>query len=380
MPTNIASCIYSCLMRAVSCTPRLIYLAWWHTSYIRNIIQQFIQGNIDIGPDQVKFSDLEEDPIKQLITSTTSLDEVVTCLLQHGCQDVTQELELKSCGQYPFTRGGYGAIYRGVFFNGTAVALKCIEASPAGNWGEWQLAEKSLKHTAYELYAWTKCDHPGILKVIGFARIGGHILLVSPWMKNGSLMEYIAQRPAIDRLWLSIELAAAIEYLHLHGVVHGDIKPDNIVVSDDGHVQLTDFGSAMLLRFSTLCFTQTVHIKGTLRYMAPELLIGARDYCSIQTDVYALGISILYIMSGELPYADRSDFQVWAEVIMKKSLPTRPNFCKYSGVQSEDASEKLWRLLVRCWSHIPDERPTAAEAKDALTEIWRNSSVPGAFI
>ncbi|CAE6418247.1 unnamed protein product [Rhizoctonia solani] len=380
MPTNIASCIYSYLMRAVDCTPDLICLAWWYTSYIWNITQQFIRGNTDTGPSQVEFSSHGEDPMQELITSTMSLDEIVTCLLEHGCRDVTQELELKSCDQHPLTRGGYGIIYQGAFYNGTAVALKCIEALPAGHWGEWQLTEKSLKHTAYELYAWTKCDHPGILKVIGFVRIGGHILLVSPWMKNGSLMEYISQCPGVDRLWLSIELVTAIEYLHLQGIVHGDIKPNNIVVSDDGRVQLTDFGSAVFLRFSSLCFTQTVHIKGTLRYMAPELLIGARDHCSIQTDVYALGITILYIMSGELPYADKSDFQVWAEVVMKKSLPTRPNFCEYSGVRSEDADEKLWGLLVRCWSHIPDDRPTAAEVKHVLMEVWRNSSVPGAFI
>ncbi|KDN47941.1 hypothetical protein RSAG8_03361, partial [Rhizoctonia solani AG-8 WAC10335] len=379
MPTNIASRSYSHLIYVLDYAPRLICLAWWYISYIRNIFQQYIQCAADTGLGQGGLSGFGENPVQTSITSTMSLDEVVTRLLQHGCRDVTQELELKSCSQYPFTRGGYGIIYQGALSNGMKVALKCIEASPAGLWGEWKPTEKSLKHTASELYTWSKCDHPGILKVIGFARIGGHMLLVSPWMKNGSLMEYISHRPVIDRLWLSIELAAAIDYLHVQGIAHGDIKPDNIVVSDDGLVQLTDFGSAIFLHFSALCFTQTAHTKSTLRYMAPELLIGERDHCSTQTDIYALGITILHIMSGELPYADKSDFQVWAEVIVRKSLPTRPNFCKYPGVQSEDAGEKLWSLLVQCWSHIPDDRPTAAEVKDALMEIRRDSITPGAF-
>ncbi|CAE6469036.1 unnamed protein product [Rhizoctonia solani] len=350
----------------------------WYIYNVWNISQQSIRSATDAGLDQFEWCG--EEPTHTSITSTMSLDEVVTCLLQYGCRDITQELELKSCGQYPFTRGGYGIIYQGTLSNGMDVALKCIEASPAGHWGEWKPTEKGLKHTAHELYVWTKCDHPSILKVIGFARIGGYMLLVSPWMKNGSLMEHVAHCPGTNRLWLSIELAAAIEYLHLQNMVHGDIKPDNIVISDNGHVQLTDFGSAMFLQFSTLCFTQTSHTKGTLRYMAPELLIGASDHHSTQTDVYALGLTILHIMSGKLPYSDKSDFQVWAEVVMRKSLPTRPNFHKCPGVQSGDGDEKLWSLLVQCWSHNPDDRPTAAKVKDVLMEIHRSSNVPGAFI
>ncbi|KAG8681880.1 hypothetical protein FRC11_000561, partial [Ceratobasidium sp. 423] len=299
-----------------------------------------------------------------------SFGRVIACLVQHGCRDVTAELELNGSNWHPFTGGGYGMIYQGALAGGLVVAIKC--AKVCGHWSACKPAETSLKRAARELYVWSKCDHPGILKVLGFAQIEGHLILVSPWMKNGTLMNHIALHPWINRLQLVVELAIAIEHLHSQSIVHGDIKSDNVVVSDDGHVQLTDFGSAMFLQARTLCFTQTTHTKGTLRFMfspkgkAPEILSGASNQCSTQVDIYATGMLMAGFMpqqitSGESPYADKNDFQVWAAVVNEKLLPTRPDFCRCLGIQSEDVSNALWGLLRHCWNPNPDERPTAAE-------------------
>ncbi|KAH7334683.1 hypothetical protein B0J17DRAFT_671148 [Rhizoctonia solani] len=74
-------------------------------------------------------------------------------------------------------------------------------------------------------------------------------------------------------------------------------------------------------------------------------------------------------MSGKIPYADKSNFQVWDEVNIRKSLPTRPDFHKCPGVQSESAGKKLWDLLVQCWSHNPDDQPTVAGVKDVVSTL-----------
>ncbi|KAG8751790.1 hypothetical protein FRC11_008999 [Ceratobasidium sp. 423] len=267
--------------------------------------------------------------------------------------------------KHPFTQGGYGAIYLGTLSDGLMVAIKCIEA--IGHWCEWRPEENGLK-----------CDHPGILKAIGFARIGGHILLVSPWMKNGPLMGYITHHSWINQLRLSIELVVVVEHLHSQGIVNGDIKPDNILVSDDGHIRLKDFGSAVFLCPRTLCFTKTC-VKGTLRFMSPEILGGTSNQCSTQSDVYAIGMTILQIIPGELPYANKNDFQVWAAVVNENSLPTRPDLHKCLGIRSEDADNALWDLLRRYWNPDPDDRPGATEIKEVLMETDRGLNIPGGF-
>ncbi|KAG8732057.1 hypothetical protein FRC11_000870, partial [Ceratobasidium sp. 423] len=175
----------------------------------------------------------------------------------------------------------------------------------------------------------------------------------------------------------SVELASALVYLHDKGIVHGDIKvvstqqlktesmnksqvQDNIMISDDAHVQLGDFGSAILLNHFPLTFTQT-GFKGTLRFIAPELLDARSDKHTVKSDIYALGMTILQIITGTLPFADKPDYQIPIEVVMKRSIPDRPTF--YGILLGETAKDELWHLLTRCWNYEPESRPTAVEVK-----------------
>ncbi|CAE6395696.1 unnamed protein product [Rhizoctonia solani] len=265
-----------------------------------------------------------------------------------------------------FSGEALAVVHKGCLRDGKIVAIKCIEVS--GDWGNWKLRKKSIKHSAQELYAWSQCDHPAILKFLGFAKFGGHLLLISPWMKNGSLMHYIDEHPQPGRIELGVELASALAYLHGMGIVHGDIKADNIIMSDDGHVQLGDFGSAILLGCSSISFTET-GFKGTLRFMVPELLIKKSKTPTFKSDVYALGMTLFEIASGKPPFADQPDHTVPYEVLVEKNIPHRPNL---SGIlASLTAENDLWCLLTRCWNHDPEERPVALEVEKTLVEIKR---------
>ncbi|KAG8732056.1 hypothetical protein FRC11_000869 [Ceratobasidium sp. 423] len=279
-------------------------------------------------------------PQSTLISHATPLTEVVDFLIKHNCKDITPELDFERSSPESLFRGGFGAIHKGELRSGQLVAIKCVEV--LGSWGAWTPMEKSLKHSAHEIYAWSKCNHPGILPLFGFARYKEHILLISPWMKNGSLVHYIAKHPQRNRIQLSVELSSAVAYLHSKGIAHGDIKADNVIISDDGHVQLGDFGSAILLNYpSSAGFTQT-GFKGTLRFMAPELLANTSNTHTVKSDIYALGMTIFYILTGQLPFADQPDFTIPIEVVMKRNIPTRPNF---NGIlTSQTAKDKLWKV------------------------------------
>ncbi|CUA77958.1 hypothetical protein RSOLAG22IIIB_12934 [Rhizoctonia solani] len=218
-----------------------------------------------------------------------------------------------------------------------------------GHWGAWRSDEngKHWKHAAHELYASSKCNHPGVLNALGFALFEGYILLVSPWMRNGSLTNHLAHSKSSARLQFCLEIASTVEYLHDKGIVHGDLKADNILVSDAGRTLLVDFGSTTLTNIFTLCFTRTSCVLAlSLRFAAPEVLNGSSQLHTTESDVYALGMvgrlwllffatiaegiftsgkTILQIMTGELPYAGMSD-QVAVASIFRQLHPPRPHF------------------------------------------------------
>ncbi|KAF8706748.1 kinase-like protein, partial [Rhizoctonia solani] len=294
-----------------------------------------------------------------------SPQQIAAMLIQTGIKDITSELDFKRCSHESFAHGGFGSIHHGALRDGQLVAIKCIEM--LGQWGAWSPSDKHWKHAAHELYAWSKCDHPGIMKAIGFVFYKDAILLVSPWAQNGSLAHYLGSGSVCDKLRFCIELASSLEYLHGIGIVHGDVKAENIVVSDSGSTQLVDFGSATFIHGFTLCFTRTSRsLPFTIRFTAPEILDGINDKHTVETDIYALGMTLLQIATGEPPYAGKSDLAVLSHVF-RNILPHRPDFDDIISDQPE--KDKLWNLLIRCWEQDPKLRPTATEVKDALIEI-----------
>ncbi|CAE6490573.1 unnamed protein product, partial [Rhizoctonia solani] len=179
---------------------------------------------------------------------------MASLLVLHGVKDITNELDFQRRSAEPFARGGFGSIYRGKLQDGRLVAIKYIYLRDCE---ELELKGKRCKHAAHKLYTWSKCDHPGILKALGFAIFKEFIVLVSPLMQNGPLTNHLVRENLCNRLKFCIDLTETVEYLHRNGIFHGDIKADNILVSDNKEVQLADFGSATLTEYHTLLFTWT---------------------------------------------------------------------------------------------------------------------------
>ncbi|KAG9092573.1 hypothetical protein FS749_015608 [Ceratobasidium sp. UAMH 11750] len=214
-----------------------------------------------------------------------SSSDVVTHLTAHNCPNVTSDLDLAQCHDKPSFGGGFSDIYQGQLRDGTRVAIKCLRLFSISTGHNL----KVHKHAARELYAWSKFHHENVLDLFGLALFQNQIAMVSPWMEHGSLVTYVAHNPDINIHALCAQVAEGLAYVHSQGVVHGDIKGANVLISQSGTAKLTDFGCTTIQQDATVGFTQTGTHNFSLRWAAPELLTDD-DAASVASDVYALGM------------------------------------------------------------------------------------------
>ncbi|KAG8725018.1 hypothetical protein FRC09_010222 [Ceratobasidium sp. 395] len=308
-------------------------------------------------------------PSVDIISSSMTIAEIIRILGQHGCPNITDALNIGKCGLGPVAGGGFGDVYQGHLRTGLEVAIKCPRFFMNRN----EISRTDLKASARELHAWSKYNHPNIVQLLGVALFQDRIAMISPWMANGTLCQYIARFPGVDRCHLCHEIASGVAYLHSMGTVHGDIKGLNVLVSQDGTAKLIDFGNSRLknstLRFSGLHTASTF----STRWTAPELLNGYDAY-NPQADVYALGMTILEIISGKPPFSDlRSDPAVITRVVVQKQHPERPS---ESIPPSSKQGDVLWELLVQCWAFDSLTRPRASEVRARIGDINHEGLCP----
>ncbi|CAE6358551.1 unnamed protein product [Rhizoctonia solani] len=304
-----------------------------------------------------------------IISGAMSNTEILAKLGKHGCSEVTSNIDLSKSSEFPVVAGGFGDIYRGVLHDGTQVSIKCLRLMvDSGTTGR-----KHVKRAAHELYVWSKCSHPNVLEVYGVARYRDQIAMVSPWMGNGNLSQFLSRRPQVDRCALCIQVADGTAYLHSQGIAHGDIKGVNVLVAHDYTLKLADFGNASLKEYS-LQFTTTANaLNISPRWTAPEVVLGDTGH-SVEADVYALGMTILEVITGKVPYAGISDVTVFVKV-MQNIHPTRPEQQIPPGNPQADF---LWALLRTCWAISPRDRPSAASVGDQMKLITQEGLLSNA--
>ncbi|CAE6450696.1 unnamed protein product [Rhizoctonia solani] len=296
-----------------------------------------------------------------IISGSMPISEVLTRLGRHGCQDITNQLDLLKFSQAAVSTGGFGDVYHGALQDGTRVGVKCLRLLVGV---DDDSVKNQLKRAARELYVWSKCKHPNILELFGVARYDNRVAMVSPWMVNGNLPWYLTRYPDADRLHLCAQIADATSFLRDNGVVHGDIKGANILISQDHIPKLTDFGSSAINK-CTLEFTSTTGSpQMTLRWTAPEIFLGETKH-TFEGDVYALGMTILEAFTGSAPYNGLLDVAVMRS-LMQRVHPVRPEKQLPIGNQSADL---LWTLMTHCWDSEPNKRPFALDVRDAIQAI-----------
>ncbi len=144
-------------------------------------------------------------------------------------------------------------------------------------------------------------DHPGIVKVLPAGEKSRMYLAMEyvPGVPLRAIMtgQPIAAQKAID---LACQVGEALAHMHARGVVHRDIKPDNLIVTIDGRVKISDFGIALSRGARRLTWSGLSHSTGTPDYAAPEQIRGERG--DARTDVYALGVLVYELLTGRLPW------------------------------------------------------------------------------
>ncbi|CAE6519735.1 unnamed protein product [Rhizoctonia solani] len=157
-----------------------------------------------------------------------------------------------------------------------------------------------------------------------------------------------------------VDIAHGLVYLRDMGTIHGDLK------GKDGVAKLTDFGNTVLKQY-TLQFTGTNNAHNlSMRWAAPELIMPEDGHVSMSADIYALGMTILEIITGKQPYEHITrELAVFGEILNGK-IPARPLHCIPKNSRN---GEELWNLLLSCWKFDPEERPTAGEVKRSLSGI-----------
>lgn len=217
------------------------------------------------------------------------------------------------------------------------VAVKNIRCK-----GDIDRVNRRLKR---EAKIWMGLRSPFILELYGI-RLGKEPCLVSPWCAKGTLLDYLSHHlPSESRiLELLVQVASGVEYLHglKPAIIHGDIKPSNIVIGDSGQALLCDFGLSRLSEGST-GYTSTIGAGvGTIGYRAPELTKPGQQ--SIEADIYALASVIIHALSGNPP-------QISVEMARGGGLPQQ------SDHPALPKGHHLWPLLLQCWNIDARQRP-----------------------
>lgn len=176
--------------------------------------------------------------------------------------------------------------------------------------------ELFIKRFRREAQAATSLNHENIVTIYDVGEDDGIYYMVMEYVRGCTLKQYIQQHaplPVQEALRMMDQLTGAIAHAHQNGVIHRDIKPQNILVSEDGTLKITDFGIAVALSSTTI--TQTNSVLGSVHYLSPEQAKGGM--ATEKSDIYSLGIVMFELLTGQLPFLGES-----AVAIMLKHLQT----------------------------------------------------------
>ena len=204
-----------------------------------------------------------------------------------------------------------------------------------------------------------KLNHPNIVKLLGHGKFEGVYYVATEFIKGRNLGDIIKENPLAEQtaVDLGLQVAEVFKYMNGFGIIHRDIKPDNILISDEGEVKVVDFG------LSREEHQQTVSIRGemsgTPQYLAPEYIDGKN--LSNKVDIYSLGITLFYMTSGVLPFQGRTPMAL----LNKQLNEPPPVLAETTGGISKEFSDLVARMLIK----TPEERISLDELLVALQQL-----------
>lgn len=306
------------------------------------------QGDLEVDSDN-------ENSNSSKIELTKAEEEAIN----RGLQTIKNEdlEEIRELGS-----GTYGAVFHGKW-RGSDVAIKRIKASCfAGRPSE---RERLISDFWKEALILSSLHHPNVVSFYGVVRDGpgGSLATVTEFMVNGSLKQFLQKKDrTIDRrkrLMIAMDTAFGMEYLHGKNIVHFDLKCENLLVNmRDPHRPVCKIGDLGLSKVKQHTLVSG-GVRGTLPWMAPELLSGKSNMVSEKIDVYSFGVVMWELLTGDEPYKDMHCASIIGGIVNNTLRPQIPTWC-----------DPEWKSLMESsWASDPAERPSFSEISQKLRSM-----------
>ncbi|KAJ3693053.1 hypothetical protein LUZ60_012148 [Juncus effusus] len=244
--------------------------------------------------------------------------------------------------------GSYGVVYRGQIGK-RIVAIKIL--NPQGKQDRQQFKQ--------EVLALKEVNHPNVVKLIGVCSETS--TLVYEYLEKGNLKDNIPTLSWPDRIRIIGELKSALSYLHnhrSHAIIHGDLKPENVLLGENHRSCIGDFGTAKLApHYGRSIYEETKPI-GTIGYMDPVYLMTGK--LTPKSDIYALGVIILQLLTGIMD----TDTSSQVREAIDKGVMIEKLLDKKAGNWPSKQTVKLIEVALRCCSPYQEQRPSLLSTED----------------
>ena len=210
--------------------------------------------------------------------------------------------------------GGMAVVYKATDLQtGETVALKMLKDSISDN-------TQALRRFINESKAVAMMDHANIVKILDVSVKSEHKFIVMEYIKGITLRDYMNKKHKLswqDASSFIAQILHALDHAHMRGVIHRDIKPQNIMIMEGGFIKVADFGIAKLPNAETV--TMIDHAVGTIYYISPEQARGKK--IDPRSDLYSLGVMFYEMLTDELPFMAETSYAIMTKHINEAPVP-----------------------------------------------------------
>ncbi len=283
----------------------------------------------DANLEDARYESVDNDSIGDNIIPTSELSSQDPALKTAPAIQSRPEIKTTSPkGDYPpetlfgvyeikekIARGGMGIVYRALDRSlQREVAIKILSSEMKEN-------PEYLQRFLQEARVTAKLDHPNIISIHAIGEEKGEIFVAMQFVRGKNIAQLIKEKHDFtfdEALMIVRSVALALAYAHENGLIHRDIKPDNIMIDENMRVRVMDFGIARDLSLKKR-LTQEGHFMGTIHYSAPEQW--ACDVPDPRSDIYSLGVVLYEILAGRLPYDADSPMNLLYKITRESPTP-----------------------------------------------------------